>query len=108
MRQRRAFGPVSRSIERGRQDGQGRYEDKKGGGKMRRKESEEAYVPEVRWEYRISELSTGLVAGVKVRKTEPMLNELGDQGWELVAVYAMPRSGGWAFFKRKKIEEAAA
>lgn len=49
-----------------------------------------------RWEY----LTTPLI----VHNTQVILNNWGDEGWELVQVVTGPEGGLVAYFKREKME----
>ena len=62
-----------------------------------------------RWEYRILEASGGLVkspdAAPSGRPVAAVMNELGAEGWELVAVLSEPE-GQSLYFKRPQPQRA--
>jgi hypothetical protein len=54
-----------------------------------------------RWQYKVEEVKSGAMGGVKPDAIEERLTKLGQQGWELVnAVYATQWGPTLLFFKR--------
>ena len=50
----------------------------------------------IKWEYKIVKLGAGGILGGKIdeRQLDSFMNELGYEGWELVAIFDTNQSGG--------------